>query len=262
MAAPNIWDPVNDLLCPALTPIAGIDDICFPGGLCLSSIFTPDQYPRVSDLVMNQLAQIGPAMAPLKPFFDVLDTALAIFRCIESIPDCITSLDPSGLINCVPDLAEKINQLLSLIPQLTIPRMIIALIRNLAAFLRAFADDLEYLKQRLARVAQAISRAADLNDVTWGGFLQCAENTVGDEMDALALALQMIGRIILLANILLSLISGAPEIPCFGQMMQDVALLDDLIAAIRKLAALLELLADKIPDPQLAITLALKAQKC
>lgn len=262
MAAPNVWKPVNDLICPYLTPISGIDDICFPGGLCLSTLITPDDYPRISDMVMSQLAQIGPAMAPLKPFFDVLDTALAIFKCIEAIPDCITKLDPSGLINCVPDLVEKINQLLSLIPQLTIPRMIIQLIRNLAAFLRAFADDLDYLKQRLARIAQAVSRAADLNDVTWGGFLQCAEQTVSDEMDALALALQMIGRVILLANILLSLISGAPEIPCFGAMMQDIPLLDDIIAAMRLLAALLEELANKIPDPEMAITLLLKGTKC
>lgn len=262
MAAPNVWKPVNDLVCPFLTPVGSIDDICFPGGLCLSAIRPPDDYPRISDLVMAQLAQIGPAMAPLKPFFDVLDTALAIFKCIEAIPDCITKLDPSGLINCVPDLVEKINQLLSLIPQLTIPRLIIQLIRNLAAFLRSLADDLDYLKQRLARVAQAISRAADLNDVTWGGFLQCAEQTVADEMDALAQALQMLGRIILLANIMLSLISGAPEIPCFGTMMQDIAVLDDVIAAIRALAALLEELANKIPDPEMAITLLLKGEKC
>ena len=143
MAQPNIWDPVNDLICPLLTPVSPIEDICFPGGVCLSSIFSPDDYPRVSDLVMSQLQQIGPAMAPLKPFFDVLDTALAIFRCIEAIPDAITSLDPTGLIECVPDLVEKINQLLSLIPALTVPRLIISLIRNLAAFLRAFADDLD-----------------------------------------------------------------------------------------------------------------------
>lgn len=262
MAAPKIWDPVNDLICPFLTPVAPIEDICFPGGLCLSAIFPPDDYPRVSDMVMAQLAQIGPAMAPMKPFFDVLDTALAIFRCIEAIPDAITSLDPSGLIECVPDLADKISQLLSLIPQLTIPRLIISLIRNLAAFLRSFADDLEYLRQRLARIASAIDRAADLSDVTWGGFLQCAEQTVQDEMDALAVSLQMIGRIILLANIMLSLIAGAPEIPCFGTLMQDIAALDAVIAAIQALAALLEKLASMIPDPQLALTLALQGTVC
>jgi hypothetical protein len=157
---------------------------------------------------------------------------------------------------------EKINQLLSLIPQLTIPRMIIALIKNLAAFIGAFADDLEYLQRRLTQIGDAINRAADLNDVTWGGFLQCAEQTVQDEMDALALALQMIGRILLLANIMLSLISGAPEVPCFGQMMQEVTALDQVIAALRALADILNKLASQIPDPELAITLALKGEKC
>jgi hypothetical protein len=262
VAAPNVWKPLNDLVCPYLEPMKGIDDICFPGGLCLSTLITPDDYPRVSDLVMSQLSQIGPAMAPLKPFFDVLDTILQIFKCIEAIPDCITNLDPSGLINCVPDLVQKVNNVLTLIPQVSIPRLIIQLIRNLAAFLRAFADDLDYLKQRLARIAQAVSRAADLNDVTWGGFLQCAEQTVSDEMDALALALRSIGRIILLANLLLSLISGAPEIPCFGTLLEDIAGLDDIIAAMRKLAGLLEELAGMIPDPVLSLTLALQGTKC
>ncbi len=262
MASPTIWQPVNDLICPALQPVSGIDDICFPGGLCLSAMFLPSDYPRVSDMVMSQLQQLGPAMAPLKPFFDMLDTALAIFRCVESIPKCITELDPAELINCIPDLAEKINALLNLVPQLTIPRLVAGLIRNLAAFLRAFADDLDYLQTRLARVAQAVSRAADLNDVTWGGFLQCAENTVQDELDALALALRGIGRIILLANILLSLVSGAPEIPCFGTMLQDADVLGPVIDAMRVLAALLEALADLIPDPQLAVTLVLKGTVC
>jgi hypothetical protein len=262
VAQATVWQPINDLLCPALTPVSGIEDICFPGGLCLSALFDPGNYPRVSDLVMAQLQQVGPAMAPLKPFFDVLDTALAIFRCIESIPDCITQLDPSGLINCIPDLAEKINQLLSLVPQLTIPRLVAGLIRNLAAFLRAFADDLAYLQVRLARIAQAVSRAADLSDVTWGGFLTCAEATVQDELDALAIALRGIGRIILLANILLSLVGGAPEIPCFGTMLQDADALGPVITAMRALATLLDQIAALIPDPQYAITAALKGTVC
>ena len=217
--------------------------------------------PSISDMVLKQLAQVGPAMAPLKPVFDIIDTALAIFRCVTAVPDAITNLDPTELFACVPELVEKINNLLALIPQLSLPRLIRSLLSALAALLRGFADDLDYLKRRMAEIAAAMDRAADLSDVTWAGFLSCAHETCKEQAMTMAEAIKGIGRIILLANLLMSLFGG-PEIPCFSAMLDNLDEIDPVIDALRLLATLIEYIVSLIPDLAYALTLVLGDMKC
>lgn len=257
------WDPTGGVVCAALANVGSLDDLCFPGGFCLSHVWQGiDQVPHLADMWLQFYSQIGPAMAFMKPFFTAVDTVLAVFRCVQAVPDAITNLDPTELFQCMPELVEKVNELLSMLPYLSIPRMVKALIHGLAGLLRGIASDLSYIKQQLQRIADAIDEAADLNDVTWSGLLSCAEQTVEDMQLSTAEALKGIGRIILLTNILLSLLSGAPEVPCFGTLMEDVGVIDDLIGLLTDLANLLDALADKIPDPQVAITLLLGDQRC
>jgi len=63
---------------------------------------------------------IQPALTPLVPIFNIIDTVVAIFNCVKAIPDMIgPPPDPTVLAACLPDLAEKVNKLLALIPQLS-----------------------------------------------------------------------------------------------------------------------------------------------
>lgn len=240
------------------------EDICFPGGFCLSYIWDAiGKIPHASDLPLDFFSQIGPAMAPLKPFFDILDTVLAIFRCVSAIPDAITKLDPAELLNCMPDLAKAIDQLLKLIPQLSIPKMVKAILRNLAKLLRGIASDLSYIEAQIKRILDAIDKAADLQDVTLNGLLSCAQANVEETVFTTADALKGIGRIVLVINILMGLFGG-PEIPCFSEGFLDAIAegFDVLIDLLLGLAQLLEEIAAKIPDPDWALTLALGEQKC
>lgn len=251
-------------LCVELPAIPTVDQICLPGGICLSYVWDAiGKIPSASDMSMAYFAQIGPAMAPLKPFFDLLDTVLAIFRCVSAIPDAITSLDPSELIQCVPDLAKKVDQLLKLIPQLSLPKMVIAIIHNLATLLRAIAADLSYLEAQARRIVDAVQRAADLNDHTLSGLLVCAQHTLDNTALSTSEALRGIGSIILLVNIVMGLFGG-PEIPCFGSLIGDnlsqgLAVVIEILTA---LAGVLDDIAAMIPDPDLVLTLALGKQKC
>lgn len=251
-------------LCIAFEEAGLPDDICFPGGFCLSYIWDAiGKIPHATDLPLDFFSQIGPALAPLKPFFDVLDTVLAIFRCVQAIPDCITKLDPSGLINCMPDLAKAIDNILKLIPQLSLPKMIKAILHNLASLLRGVAGDLRYIQSQIERIAEAIDKAADLNDVTLNGLLTCAQANVEQTVFTTADALKGIGRIILVVNILIGLFGG-DEIPCFGEGFIDAIGegFDALIELLTTLATLLDELADAIIDPDLVLTLALGKAKC
>jgi hypothetical protein len=256
------WNPAG--MCLEFTIPAPPEDICFPGGFCLSYIQKSiSEIPDMTDMIMDFLGQLGPAMAPLAPFFNVLDVVLQIFKCIKAIPDCITQLDPSGLIQCVPDLAEKIDKLMGLIPYLSIPKMVRALIRTIAALLRGIATDLQHLERELKKVIDAIEDAADLHDVNLDGILVCSQNHLNDSMSAMAQALKAIGRIILLINIFIGLFGGE-EIPCFGSLLEDNIGkgFDKIIELLLAMADMLDNIADMIVDPDWALTLALGEARC
>lgn len=50
-----------------------------------------------------------PALAPLKPVFDIIDTVVAVFACLKAIPDAFgPPPDPSKLVQALEDLAKKV----------------------------------------------------------------------------------------------------------------------------------------------------------
>ena len=253
-----------DDFCIPMPEIPEIDDICFPGGFCLSYVWDGiAKIPTAADMSTDFFSQIGPAMAPMKPFFDMLDTVLQIFKCVSAIPKSIMTLNPGELLDCFPALAKLIDQLLKLIPQLSIPKMIKAILHNLAKLLRSIASELTYIQFQLQRIADGIDRAAQLNDVKMNGFLVCAQKDLDDSVLSTAEALKGIGRIILLVNIFIGLI-GAEPIPCFGSLISDNVAdgFDVVIDLLTGLAKVLETMANAIPDPDLALSKLLGDQRC
>lgn len=251
-------------LCIPLPEIPSAEDICLPGGICLSYIWDSiNKIPHAADVPLDFFSQIGPAMTPLIPVFNIIDTVLAIFKCLSAIPDAITSLDPSELLQCFPVLAKLVDQLLKLLPQLSVPKMVIAALKNLATLLRAVASDLEFIKSQIQRIADMIDRAAELNDVKMNGFLVCAQDTLEGSVLATAEALKGIGRIVLLINVFIGLFGGQ-EIPCFGALFEDNLGegLDVIIDLLLGVADVIWQMANAIPDPDIALTLLLGDTKC
>jgi len=258
------WVAETGVLCIDLPPIPSLDDICFPGDFCLSHIWDGiNKIPHAADIPLQFFGQIGPAMSALKPLFDVIDFALAIFKCFEAVGDAIMKLDPTKIFECMPALVQVINKLLALIPQLSVPRMVRQLLIALAQLLEGIGSDLRYLQSQINRILSAIDRAADLGDVTLNNFLICAQATVRDSTLSTAEALKGIGRLILLINIFMGLFGG-PEIPCFGTLMEDYLDegFDAIIELLSMMAALLREIANMIPDPIYQITLLLGDQRC
>ena len=262
MAWNPIWNPTEGIICLDLPAVPDQLEICFPGGFCLSHIWQGiDKIPTGADLPLQFFGQIGPAMAFMKPVFTILDTALAIYRCVTAVPDAILKLDPGAIFECMPELVALINELLSLIPQLSLPRMVKQILIGLAQLLEGVASDYQYLLAQYQRVIDEIDRAADLDDVTLNDFLTCRQNTITDTAMSTSEALQGIGRIVLLANVLIGLFGGDVEIPCFNDMI-DLTNLQSTVDLLLELAAYLRQLAALIPDPQYTISLALSGLKC
>jgi hypothetical protein len=254
--------PPEDL-CITLPDIPTVDQICLPGGVCLDYVWDGiNKIPHAADMPMDFFSQIGPAMTPLMPVFNILETVLALFRCVKAVPDALVKLDPSELIKCAPALVEAVDQLLKLIPQLSLPKMVIAIIKNIASLLRAIASDLSYVQSQIQRIADVIDRASDLQDYTLNGFMVCAQADLEKTTASTAAALRGIGSIVLIVNTIMGLFGG-PEIPCFSDLLSvPVDQLDDAIDLLAKMAALLEDIANAIPDPDLVLTLALGEQSC
>jgi hypothetical protein len=148
-----------------------------------------------------------------------------------------------------------------MIPQLSLPRLVVQIIKAMAALLRGLATDLAYIQDRIIQMANQIDRAADLNDVNLRDYIVCAQANNDEALLTTAEALKGIGRIILLINIFMGMFGG-PEIPCFGELLKDADALGPVIEILNALATLLETIIIAIPDPQYAITLALGEQSC
>lgn len=62
---------------------------------------------------LNLVEVVQPALTPLVPVFEIVDAVVAVFNCVKAIPDISGAPpDPTALIACLPDLAEKIAKLL------------------------------------------------------------------------------------------------------------------------------------------------------
>lgn len=255
--------PSSDL-CISLPEIPSLERVCLPGGVCFDYNWSQTGIvPSLSDMAVDYIGKLGPAMAPLQPFFQMLDTVVQIFKCLKAIPDAITTLNPTDLLECVPTLAEMVDQLLSLIPQLSVPKMVIAAIKNVALLLRGVAMEFQDIQRAIDRINQGIDRAASLGNVQMNGFLVCAQETVDKNADSLAEALKGIGQFILLINLFMGLFGG-PEIPCFGSLVSDNldTGLDVVIELLLSMADILNDIASAIPDPDLALSLALGDSQC
>lgn len=258
----SVWNISQDISCIELPSPPDKLEICFPGGFCLSHIWTGiDKIPHIADQPLQFFGQIGPLLGALQPVFTIIDTVVALFKCLVAIPKAILSLNPSELFECLPNLVEIINKLLSMIPQLSAPRMVRQAIIAIARLLQGVASDLSFLNAQANRVLEAIDRAADLGDVRMSNLLACRQNTLNAQAQATGEAMQGIGRIVLLVNIIIGLFGGKVEIPCFGDSI-DSSDLGGSIELLTDIAGVLLDIAEKIPDPQYILTLALGNTRC
>ncbi len=102
-------------ICIEIPEIPDPFQITLPGGVTMEHI--------------NLMEVIQPALTPLVPLFNIIDTVVAVFNCIKAIPDTLgPPPDPTAIAACIPELAEKVNALLRLIPQLSLPYTIIGII--------------------------------------------------------------------------------------------------------------------------------------
>lgn len=199
-------------------------DLTLPGGVQIQHL--------------NLMEVIQPALTPLVPIFDIIDTVVAVFNCIKAIPDSLgPPPDPTVLAACLPDLAKKVDKLLKLIPQLSLPLTIVGLIDLVIDTLLQARSMLLHLQQQVVQILGTIDRATELEDAGLMAIAQCAQANVAQEAANVGKSLASMGKLIGILNLFLGMV-GLPEVPDLTDLAgrpldQAVEPLDAIVGQLR-----------------------------
>lgn len=205
-----------------------------------------------SELLQAILGQINSALAPLNPIFNIIDAVIAVFDCVKAIPKAITELNPLPLIECIPNLAEKVMKLLELIPQLSLPFLIVDVIDVIIFFLETLRSQIAALQARFARILEAGIKATEPGNVALALVLDCINTNFDADLVNLNEQAAPLNRLLGILDFILELTglkfllskAGVDVFPCVGSLSLDggTPLLDLLIK-------LLNLIRNLIPLP-------------
>jgi len=220
-------------ICLEIPEIPDPLSITLPGGVTMQQI--------------NLMQAIQPALTPLMPLFDIIDTVVAVFNCVKAIPDSLgPPPDPTALAACIPELAEKVAKLLRLIPQLSLPYTIIGIIDLVIDTLRQARSQLMNLQQQMQQILGAIDRATELEDAGLMAITSCAQANVAQEAANVGKALASLGKLIGILNIFLGIVGG-PEVPDLSNLAGRP--LDDVIPPIDAIIKALQTVRSAVPVP-------------
>jgi hypothetical protein len=217
--------------------------IDLPGGVALQAKLEAGAFPNLGALVNSVLEPLNAALTPLMPFFRLLDVVLAIIDCIKAIPDSLgPPPDPTLLFKCLKKLLKAVSKLLSLIPPLSIPIMIVGCCRVVIAALMALIEQLEHILTVQASLDIARDKAATLAldlDLAEGAAnleasIDCAQANLDLQMEANSASLGPINKFLELLNAFAGL-AGLPEflsIEAGGDASAMLQPLKDAVAAL------------------------------
>lgn len=231
--------PLPDLSVACIEIKVGKQDLCvtFPGGAEMCVQMPSVSVPDPSELSKQLMAQANAALAPLMPVFNIIDTVIALFNCVKAIPDALgPPPDPSKLAKCLPDVAKKVSKLLKLIPQLSVPLMIVGLIDVLLAFLEGIRGQLKAVIAAQVRIAAAATRAAELGNVQLSTIVDCANANIEAQMKNLGESAAPVNRLIGVINLFVEL-AGLPKLPDLSNLGNDaqaaLGVLDPLVDQLK-----------------------------
>jgi hypothetical protein len=207
--------------------------VTLPGGV---SIQQPDL-----------IQAIQPALTPLMPLFDIIETVVAVFDCIKAIPASLgPPPDPTVLASSISKLAEKVMELLRLVPQLSLPYTVVGLIDLVLDTLQKARGQLLHLQQRMQQLQRAVDRAEELGDVGLLAIARCAQENVAQEAANTGKALGGLSQLVALLNVFLGMV-GAPEVPDLSSLSGRP--LDEAIAPLDAIVEALQAVRRAVPLP-------------
>lgn len=228
--------------CPSSTGADQSTKIRFPGGATLQ-VLTSQTIPNGLQVTKSLLSQASSALAPLAPIFNLIDALLAVKEFAEAVPKLLT--DPTALAEAIINLVEKIAKLASLIPQLSVPLLIVDLFDVVIGALDGVVTELEKVVAQEARIQAAIAKAQESGNEALQDSIDCA-NDINDQVKAgIAAGVAPLNPLFAVMNIFLGLI-GAPEIPSIENLPDDAS---EAVEYLGDFVDILQNARDAIPIP-------------
>jgi hypothetical protein len=232
---------------------AGCVTLHLPLGLMVSGSAV-SQPSLTADPMRGVLGQMTATLGPFATIFKIISFATDVLAAFQSIPDCITQLSPKPLIDKLQKVIADVDQLVSVLPQVSVPVMVRDLLGAVIAALQGVQTQVAGLQSAAAQASALEQLAASLasSDPAAAGELTsivqlAIADTVGivDDLDAQQCALnQLLTTITTLVGLV-----GLPApslLPCFGgatpssasELVSALTEVDDaLITAIELLSA-------------------------
>lgn len=212
--------------------------IPFPGGVQLCA----DSLPNPLDGINSLFAKLNSALAPLVPIFTVIEVLICLKNCITAIPDCLMPPSPTPIINCSKQLIKTLDQLLKMIPQLSVPLLVVGVIDALIAFITAYRSAISLLIEREAQIIESQTRAASLGNAQMLVLLECSKSNIDIEFNNLSAGMGPVNQLLAIVNGLLDIVG----LPCLPGILVPTSLteealkpLDDAIRILRQIRGLI-----------------------
>lgn len=243
--------PNTSALCIGLTVTP--NDFCItlpgPAEVC---VHIPNIIPADPMEIVRQLfAELNAALAPLTPIFNIIDAVVAVFDCIKAA----STGDVKEIVNCIPNLAEKIAALLQLIPLLTLPVLILQFIDFLILYLTGQQNQFRRMLLTLQRILAAELAATRPGNVGLAATINCARQDWRDLIQWFNEGNKPLNRLIGIINYFMRAVGlGKYTIPDVADVDPDkieeaLILFDLAIKLLQKLYNVIAPLAGKITKP-------------
>jgi len=237
--------PMEDPCDFAVEMLPGVDGLCivFPGGIEICAQ-VPTAAPGSGLQFAKQLiAQASAILAPLSPIFNIIEIMQALKKLSEALTDALgPPPDPTILAEAIEELVSKIDKVLKLVPQLTVPLMIVGIIDTIIQSLDGLVAELEALVEGLQRIEVGKGLVAEVPSLQC--VIDAAEISMQSQFDALGTALALLNPFFSLVNQFCELV-GLPELPLPDDM--DPEDLEGSVQTLRDLVNTLAKIRDSIP---------------
>ena len=188
--------------------------------------------------------QIQPAITPLVPVIRLIEAIIALYEALKSIP----SLSPISIRDAIKEAAKKLAAIFGLIPQISIPYMLIDTLDLLIAVFQDVQLRLVRLENELASIDASRAVADDLgNPADLLAIIDCADGNVTIELDNEMTTLQALGSLLAIIDLFASILGVSASVPSLDgltgkSISEAIAEIDNIIDALR-------FVRDAIPIP-------------
>jgi hypothetical protein len=208
--------------------------VVLPGGMVIQGS-TPGLGSSPLEVARAAISAANGALAPLGPIFALLDVLMAVIDFAKSVPKVVSQ--PWEVTSALIDLVKKGAALASLVPQLSVPIMVLGIIDVIIAFLTGIQHEvgkLVLLEAKKNQVAVLVGDVPALGPIVAGVEAQIAarRSQVACAMGDAAPLLSVVSKLMKLIGLPPVELSGDPSA---GALEDLASLLDTLVGVLTQI---------------------------